>query len=79
MTAGDDSTTSGPDLSRATWFKSSLSGGQHNCVEVAFLDGARVAVRNSKHPDSGTAVFLPSEWQAFIGGVKLGEFDQPTG
>jgi hypothetical protein len=64
------------DLFAAAWRKSSFSGSDHNCVEVAFLDGGAVAVRNSKRPDAGVAMFAPGEWDAFIGGVKLGEFDR---
>nr|WP_084195401.1 DUF397 domain-containing protein [Streptosporangium amethystogenes] len=63
------------DLSDATWRKSSLSGSDHNCVEVAFLSDGAVAVRNSNRPDAGTALFVPAEWAAFIGGIKTYEFD----
>ncbi len=57
------------------WRKSTLSGTNENCVEVAELaDGGR-AVRNSKRPEETPIEFTPGEWEAFIGGVKLGEFD----
>ncbi|MFC0527269.1 DUF397 domain-containing protein [Phytohabitans kaempferiae] len=48
-----------------------------NCVEAGPLaDGSgRVAVRHSKAPDGATIVYTRSEWEAFIGGVKDGEFD----
>lgn len=36
------------DLSGARWFKSSRSGGNDDCVEVAHLDGGMVGVRDSK-------------------------------
>ena len=64
-----------PDLSRAVWFKSSFSNGQGgNCVETRTLpDGGR-AVRHSKDPNGPTLVFTLAEWQAFIAGVKVGEF-----
>jgi hypothetical protein len=63
------------DLSGATWRKSTLSGSENNCVEVAFLGGGTVAVRNSKRPEAGVTMFSSDEWQAFVGGVKQGEFD----
>lgn len=64
-----------PDLSRATWRKSSLSGnGGADCVEVAFVSDL-VAVRDSKNPDDATLVFSPSNWTAFLGRVKTGDFD----
>ena len=58
--------------------KSSLSGiwvpGTGNCVEVAQRDGV-VAVRNSKDPQKSMVFFTADEWNAFVGGVKQGEFD----
>ena len=63
------------DLIDAQWFKSSYSGGNSdNCVEVAFVDGA-VAVRDSKDRDGGTQVYTAAEWQAFLAGVKAGQFE----
>jgi uncharacterized protein DUF397 len=62
------------DLDRAFWRKStdSFNG---DCVEVASLaDG--VAVRDSKDPHGGVLRFSSSEWQAFVSGVKNGEFDE---
>jgi hypothetical protein len=65
-----------PDLSRVAWFKSSFSNGQGgNCVETCTLaDGGR-AVRHSKDPNGPALVFTSAEWQAFVTGVKAGEFD----
>lgn len=56
------------------WRKSSFSGEQTNCVEFR-RTGDGVQVRNSKRPDAGTIDYTTSEWQAFIAGVKNGEFD----
>ncbi|HKN96498.1 MAG TPA: DUF397 domain-containing protein [Pseudonocardiaceae bacterium] len=44
-------TASHDDLSALTWRTSSYSSGNGQCVEVAF-EGERVAVRDSKHPES---------------------------
>jgi hypothetical protein len=46
----------------------------NGCVEVASVD-ARVAVRDSKHKDGPVLVLVPTEWDAFLGGVDGGEFD----
>lgn len=70
------------------WRKSSLSGGSSgNCVEVAPADDLRVAiggsvgetplflVRDSKDLDGPVLAFTSPGWEAFVGGVKGGEFD----
>jgi hypothetical protein len=55
--------------------KSNDNGG--SCVEAGpVLDGSgRVAVRHSKAPDAAVIVYTRDEWDAFVGGVKGGEFD----
>jgi len=63
-----------PDPGAVTWRQSTRSGVSGNCVEVATLNDA-VAVRDSKHPTGPVLLFTPAEWQAFICGVKEGEFD----
>jgi hypothetical protein len=63
------------DLSRASWRKSTLSH-TNGCVEVAFVDGG-VAVRDSKDHRGPVLLFTPFEWEAFVGGVRDGEFDGP--
>ncbi|MEU7749686.1 MULTISPECIES: DUF397 domain-containing protein [unclassified Nonomuraea] len=65
------------DLLGASWRTSSLSGGNGQCVEVAFI-GQHVAVRDSKNPDAAVLIFTPGEWRAFTGGVHLNEFEFPT-
>lgn len=65
------------DLAGARWWKSSHSNDEGACVEVAFLDGGRVAVRDSKDRGAGPAlVFTPAEWSAFVRGAADGEFDR---
>ncbi len=62
----------------ARWRKSSFSGYEGNCVEVAPLNADAIAVRNSNHPDAGTVVFTRAEMGAWIKGVKADEFDHLT-
>ena len=46
------------------------------CVEVGQLQGGSVAVRDTKDPERATALtFTRDEWDAFVMGVKAGEFD----
>jgi uncharacterized protein DUF397 len=61
------------------WIKSSLSYANGNCVEVASLPGGTVGVRNSRDSAGPVLVFTPEEWHAFVGGVRLGEFDGIVG
>jgi Domain of unknown function (DUF397) len=63
------------DPTRAEWRKSTRSGGQGNCVEVADTPAA-IGVRDSKDPSGPVLVFARSEWQTFVDGVKTGEFDK---
>lgn len=58
------------------WRKSSLSSGGDNCVEVGFGEDGAIGVRDTKQNGEGPVlVFTPSEWEAFLGGVRGGEFD----
>lgn len=63
------------ELAHAVWRKSQRSNGANNCVEVAFLDAGRIAVRDSKNPHGPALLFTRGEWDAFVGGTKDGEFD----
>jgi hypothetical protein len=59
----------------ATWVKSSLSYANGNCVEVSDQPGGVIGVRNSREREGPVLRFTPDEWQAFLGGVRNGEFD----
>jgi len=63
------------DPTRAAWRKSSRSGGQGNCVEVADTPAA-IGVRDSKDPAGPVLVFTRVDWQEFVDGVKSGVFDR---
>jgi Domain of unknown function (DUF397) len=66
-------------LPGARWRKSARSSAQGNCVELARLSGAEVAIRNSRDPEGPALVFTEAELDAFLGGVKDGEFDDLLG
>lgn len=67
------------DQSTATWFKSSCYSPSRDCVEVAFLGGDLVGVRDSKNANGPALVFTPGEWDAFTAGVANGEFSRSRG
>lgn len=69
-------------MTNAHWRKSSFSGGANGggdrCAEVAALPDGRIAVRNSRRPEDGVVFFTRAEIDAWIKGVKAGEFDDFT-
>ena len=54
------------DLSRAQWRKSSYSGSNGNCVEVARNLTGIVAIRDSKNTDGPILLSKPEQWRVFI-------------
>ncbi|WP_228003289.1 DUF397 domain-containing protein [Nocardia australiensis] len=64
------------DWTGAQWYKSSHSSGGSECVEVAFLAGGMVGVRDSKNPTGPALVFTAGEWDAFTVGVNGSEFER---
>jgi hypothetical protein len=61
------------ESSPGTWRKS-MASGTGNCVEVSFAAGA-VLMRHSLNPKGPMLSFSHSEWEAFLTGVRDGEFD----
>lgn len=57
------------------WRKSTASGPNGNCVELAVLADGGVAVRNSRHPTGPHLTYTRAEIDAFVRGVQAGEFD----
>ncbi|MBL1115267.1 DUF397 domain-containing protein [Streptomyces sp. 110] len=65
------STTVAPE---GAWFKSSYSsGGTGNCVEAADLP-SEVGVRDSKNKLGPALRFPRASWDAFVTGIRNGEF-----
>ena len=44
------------------------------CVEVARI-GDAFAMRDSKDPDAGILTFSRPEWEAFVAGIRAGDFE----
>jgi uncharacterized protein DUF397 len=74
------------DLSRAAWRKSSYSGANGSCVEVAGLPGTAsdrsesrqpqgIAVRDSKDPGGPALILTARQWRALTARIKDGVID----
>lgn len=61
---------------KLAWIKSSFSYANGNCVEVSGLSDNSIEIRDSKNPEGPILHFTPAEWDAFLGGVRNGEFDR---
>ncbi|SOB82442.1 DUF397 domain-containing protein [Streptomyces sp. 1331.2] len=59
------------------WRKSSHSGGQGACVEVAVPGAGVVAVRDSKDPHGPQLSFSTEAWNAFAAAAASGAFGSP--
>ncbi|MFD8718317.1 uncharacterized protein DUF397 [Streptomyces sp. Ag109_O5-1] len=55
-----------------TWWKSSASASQSDCVECGIVDGATVAVRDSKRPDGPALLVGRAALSAFTSAAALG-------
>ncbi|MEV0110743.1 DUF397 domain-containing protein [Nocardia sp. NPDC050799] len=65
------------DRSETHWFKSSYSGGSQDCVEVAFIEGDVVGVRDSKDRSGPALSFSSAAWDMFTLSARSGRFDRP--
>ncbi|MEW2442726.1 DUF397 domain-containing protein [Micromonospora marina] len=63
-----------PDLSIATWRKSTRSNNGGDCIEVADNLPDIVGVRDSKNPTGPALTFEPRTWEAFVSGVKQNSY-----
>ncbi|WP_326551571.1 DUF397 domain-containing protein [Micromonospora sp. NBC_01813] len=64
------------EFTGAGWHKSSYSGGNGSCVEVA-VGGGFVGVRDSKDPASPVLAFTATDFGRFVAGVRDGALRTP--
>ncbi|MGI5404194.1 DUF397 domain-containing protein [Streptomyces sp. CA-135486] len=67
MTNISDASTAG-----YTWTKSTYSGAQSDCVEVAHGVAGSMPVRDSKRPTGPALVISDGAWGAFVDAVRSG-------
>ncbi|MFG1704777.1 DUF397 domain-containing protein [Nonomuraea sp. M3C6] len=65
------------EIASVVWITAS-SGNGGNCLEVAFLSGNRVGIRDTERPDLEPWVVRRAVWDTFSDGVKRGVFDRST-
>jgi hypothetical protein len=69
-------------VSELVWRKSSFSNddaeADRDYIEIAFDSEGNVHLRESTNPEI-VAVTTPAKWDAFVKGVKAGEFDHFAG
>lgn len=61
-------------MSNTPWIKASKSASNNDCVEMR-RNGATVEVRDSKDKTGPVLRFTPAELDAWLDGVRKGEFD----
>jgi Domain of unknown function (DUF397) len=70
---------SAAQLEGATWCKSQRSNSQGACVELARLDSATVAMRNSRDPQGTALIYSATAVRAMVGALRTGSFDYLLG
>lgn len=62
------------DVPMANWRKSSYSGKEGNCVELAHFPGETTAMRDSLDPNGPVLTYPATQLAAFVAAAGSGEF-----
>ena len=66
------------DITRAAWQKSSFSGYNGSCFEIARLRSDRIGVRDTKDNGQGPVLeFTPAAWTRFTGEIRVDILPEP--
>ncbi|MEV6350568.1 DUF397 domain-containing protein [Actinoplanes sp. NPDC051851] len=68
----------GVDRAALSW-RIAKKSANANCVQVARDASGTIYFRNSRKPDDAMIAYTPAEFDAFIDGIKHGEFDDLLG
>ena len=71
---GEKSELYAMDISDVTWLSAPGSTSDDR-IEIAYLPGGAVALRNPSDPNGTVLRYTAGEWRAFVLGVRDGEFD----
>lgn len=63
------------DVVAAEWRRTTREDGTPAMLEIGFAANGLVALRKADEPDGTILIYTPQEWEAFVAGVKDGEFD----
>jgi hypothetical protein len=66
------------DLRHVAWLKSSASSANGGCLEVAFLEDGRVALRDNEDLRNPPFIVTRHVWECFLDGATNGEFAPPS-
>lgn len=66
------------DTATARWERTTHEDGTPAALEIGYADNGLVALRMADNPEGDVLIYTPSEWEAFVEGVRDGEFDIET-
>lgn len=66
------------DTATARWERTTREDGTPAALEIGYADNGLVALRMADDPEGDILIYTPAEWEAFVEGVRDGEFDIET-
>jgi hypothetical protein len=66
------------DTAAARWERTTHKDGTPAALEIGYAENGMVALRRAAAPDGDLLIYTPAEWEAFVQGVRDGEFDLNT-